>query len=123
MVNRTGSTRRGASTIGCLFSVILLAAGIFYGVNIGKVYFRYYQLQDSMRTNARLAPSLSDATIRRRLLTRVDELGLPPEAQKFSIRRSGRPRAITIATEYSESIDLPLFKHTFVFRPHAMEPL
>ena len=123
MVNRTGNTRRGASTIGCLFSLLLLAAGIFYGVNIGKVYFKYYQLQDSMRTNARLAPSLSDATIRRRLITRVDELGLPPEAQKFVIRRSGRPRAITITTEYSDSVDLPLFKHTFVFKPQAVEPL
>ena len=123
MVNRTGTTRRGASTIGCLFSLLLLAAGIYYGVNIGKVYFRYYQLQDTMRTNARLAPSLSDATIRRRLITRADELRLPPEAQKFTIRRSGRPRTITITTEYSESVDLPLFKHTFVFRPEAVEPL
>lgn len=123
MVNRTHNARRGASTIGCLFSLILLAAGIFYGVNIGKVYFRYYQLQDTMRTNARLAPSLTDATIRRRLITRVEELGLPPEAQKFVIRRSGRPRTIEITTEYSESVDLPLFKHTFNFKPHTSEPL
>jgi hypothetical protein len=123
MVNRTGTTRRGASTIGCLFSLIILAAAIFYGVNIGKVYFKYYQLKDTMRSNARLAPSLTDATIRRRLVTKVDELGLPPEAQKFVIRRSGRPRTITITTEYSESVDLPLFKHTFVFKPQAVEPL
>ena len=123
MVNAGGRARRGASTLGCLFSLLLLAAASFYGFHIGKVYFRYYQLQDTMRTNARLAPSLTDATIRRRLLTRVDELGLPPEAQKFVIKRSGRPRTISIETEYSESVALPLFKHTFVFRPHANEPL
>ncbi len=122
MVNPRGRTR-GTSTLGCLFSLILLAAAIFYGFNIGKVYFRYYQLKDAMRTNARLAPSLTDATIRRRLVTRVDELQLPPEAQKFTIRRSGRPRTITITTEYSESVDLPLFRHTFVFTPEAVEPL
>jgi hypothetical protein len=123
MVNRRNANRRGASTIGCLLSLLILAAALFYGYNIGKVYLRYYQLVDTMRTNARLAPSLTDATIRRRLLTRVDELGLPQEAQKFIIKRSGKPRTITIETEYSESVDLPLFQHTFLFHPHAIEPL
>ncbi|MEO8201213.1 MAG: hypothetical protein ABI679_11875 [Gemmatimonadota bacterium] len=123
MVNRTSNTRRGASTLGCLISLLIAAAALYYGFNIGKVYFRYYQLTDTMRTNARLAPSLTDATIRRRLLTRVDELGLPQEAQKFVIKRSGKPRTISIETEYSESVDLPLFQHTFLFHPHLVEPL
>jgi hypothetical protein len=124
MVNRRGGrTRRGASTIGCLLSLLVFAAIAYYGVNIGRVYLRYYQLMDAMRSNARLAPSLTDATIRRRLLTRVDELGLPQEAQKFVIRRSGQPRNITIETQYSESVDLPLFRHTFNFTPQAVEPL
>lgn len=122
MVNRKGS-RRGASTIGCLVTLVIFAAAVYYGVGIGKVYLRYYQLLDAMRSNARLAPSLTDATIRRRLLTRVDELHLPPEAQKFIIKRSGRPRTITIETSYSETVDLPLFNHTFTFHPHTVEPL
>ncbi|MEO8295068.1 MAG: hypothetical protein ABI613_06080 [Gemmatimonadota bacterium] len=123
MVNRRSSNRRGASTIGCLLSLLILAAALYYGINIGRVYLRYYQLMDSIRGNARLAPSLTDATIRRRLLTRVDELGLPQEAQKFTIKRSGKPRTISIETEYSENVDLPLFQHTFLFHPHAIEPL
>lgn len=123
MVNRPSQTRRGASTIGCLISLLILAAALYYGINIGRVYLRYYQLTDTMRSNARLAPSLTDATIRRRLLTRVDELGLPQEAQKFVIKRSGKPRTISIETEYSEGVELPLFQHTFVFHPHIIEPL
>ncbi|HEV8125798.1 MAG TPA: hypothetical protein VGP80_16240 [Gemmatimonadales bacterium] len=122
MVNRKGS-RRGASTIGCLVTLILFAAAVYYGINIGKVYLRYYQLQDTMRSNARLAPSLTDAVIRRRLLDKVDELHLPPDAQKFIIRRSGKPRTITIETTYTESVSLPLFNHTFVFHPSTVEPL
>ena len=122
MVNQKGS-RRGASTIGCLISLLLFAAVVYYGINIGRVYLRYYQLQDTMRSNARLAPSLTDAVIRRRLVDRVEELGLPDSAEKFIIRRSGRPRNITIETGYSESVDLPLFKHTFNFHPRTVEPL
>lgn len=122
MVNRKGS-RRGASTIGCLITLLLFAAAVYYGVNIGKVYLRYYQLQDTMRSNARLAPSLTDAVIRRRLLDKVEELHLPDSAQKFIIRRTGKPRTITIETTYSEMVSLPLFRHTFVFHPRMVEPL
>jgi hypothetical protein len=122
MVTRT-DRRRGGSTLGCLFSLLLFAAILYYGVNIGQVSWRYYQLRDEMRSNARLAPSLTDATIRRRLRTRAEHLHLPEEAQRFVIKRSGRPRTINITTEYSESVDLPFFDHTFNFTPRATEPL
>ena len=32
---------------------------------------------------------------------------------KFNISRGGRPRKIVIETEYADSVDLPLLKHTF----------
>jgi hypothetical protein len=102
---------------------VLFAAALYYGVNIGQVWLRYYQLVDEMQVSARLAPSLTDAVIRRRLEVKVDELKLPPEANKFTIVRSGKPRTITIESEYSETVDLPFFNHTFVFKPKAEEPL
>ncbi len=122
VIGRRGN-QRGASQIGCLISLILFGAAIYYGVNIGQVWMRYYQLVDEMEVSARLAPSLTDAVIRRRLEAKVDDLKLPPEAAKFTITRSGKPRAITIETQYSETVDLPLFNHTFVFTPKAVEPL
>lgn len=118
MVTRSAG-RRGGSTLGCLASLLILAVALYYGVNIGEVYWRYYQLHDEMRSQARLAPSLTNATIRRRLLLEVERLGLPSEAENFRIRRSGQTRLITIETEYSESVDLPFFKHTFRFTPKA----
>jgi len=118
MVTRS-HRRHGGSNLGCLISLLILAAMLYYGVNIGEVYWRYYQLVDEMKSQARLAPSLTDATIRRRLILQVEELGLPADAEEFRIRRSGRTRLITIETEYSESVDLPFFKHTFRFTPKA----
>ncbi|HTG83520.1 MAG TPA: hypothetical protein VL853_01870, partial [Gemmatimonadales bacterium] len=96
MVSTRQGSRRGTSTAGCLFSLVLFVAAIYYGINIGKPWFRYYQLLDEMRSAARLAPTLSDAVIRRRLDEKVDELGLPAEATKFQITRSGKPRKIII---------------------------
>lgn len=123
MVNRRSGNRRGSSTLGCLLWLLAFAAVLYYGVHIGAVYWRYYQLVDEMRSEARVAPSLTDGVIRRRLVDRVDELGLPDEAARFKIRRSARPRMITIETEYRERVDLPFFQHVFVFRPRAQEPL
>jgi len=125
MVTAGRASQRGGSTLGCLFSLLVFAAAVYYGVNIGKVWLRYYQLQDEMTISARLAPSLSDAVIRRRLEDKVGDLALPDSAKKFTIARTGggRNREITIETVYSERVTLPLFDHEFVFKPRAVEPL
>jgi len=120
---RRATNRRGSSSTGCLLTMLVFSAVLYYGINIGEVYWRYYQYQDEMRSQARLAPSLNDGVIRRRLLLTVDRLGLPPEAQKIQIKRTAKPRQIIIQSEYEEEVRLPLFNHTFHFRPSAVEGL
>jgi hypothetical protein len=115
-------SRRGVGGLGCLFSLVLFGAALYYGITIGQVYLRYYQLLDTMRIQARLAPSLHDDVIGRRLTAQSDSL-LPGGSPEFIITRGGHPNRITIETEYTEEVDLPLFKHTFVLRPKAEEPL
>ena len=122
MVSRRGHSRRGSSGVGCLLSLLLFAAALYYGVNIGRVYLRYYQLIDGMRSQARLAPSLQDDVIHRRLRSQADSL-FPGAAPDFKITRGGQPRRIVIETQYTDKVDLPLFKHTFVMRPRAEAPL
>jgi len=119
-----GGSRRGASTMGCLISLLVLVAVLYYGVNIGEVYFRYYRLVDEMGTQARLAAALDNGTIQRRIGSAIQEIGLPDDASSnLQITRSASPRQITIETSYSESVHLPLFNHTFRFHPKATEPL
>ena len=115
--------RRGTSTRGCLLTLLLLAVVLYYGINLGEVYLRYSRLQQEMRSQVRLAPSLSDGVIRRRLVAKAEDLGLPDEAKSFKIQRSARPRRITIEAEYQESVDLPFFNHTFTLTPRAEAPL
>jgi hypothetical protein len=119
------SSRRGASSSGCLVSLLLFVAALYYGVNIGEVYFRYYRLLDEMQTEARLAPGLDDGTIRRRIQTAVEEIGLPDSAggRQLLIRRTASPREIVIETRYSETVSLPFFNHRFSFHPRTSQPL
>jgi hypothetical protein len=116
------ASRRGAGGLGCVFSLLLFVGALYYGVHIGQVYLRYYELLDGMRTQARLAPSLQDDVIYRRLTLQADSL-LPGGSPQFKITRGGKPNRIVIETEYADSVDLPLFKHKFVLRPRAEEPL
>jgi hypothetical protein len=123
MVSRGPRSERGGSTLGCLISLLVFGAAVYYGVNIGKLWLRYYQFLDEMQVSARLAPTLPDPVIRRRLEVKANEIGLPPEAKRVIITRGGYPRVIHIEGEYSERVTLPLFDHVFVFRPDATEPL
>ena len=110
--------------MGCLISLVVLVAVLYYGVNIGVVYFRYYRLVDEMGTQARLAAALDNGTIQRRIGEAVHEIGLPDDASNnLQITRSAMPRQITIETTYNESVHLPLFNHTFRLHPKATEPL
>jgi len=119
------SARRGASSSGCLLTLLIFVAALYYGVNIGEVYFRYYRLLDEMQTQTRVASALDDGTIRRRIQAAVDEIGLPDSAggRQLLIRRTSSPREIVIETRYSEWVSLPLFNHSFSFHPRATQPL
>lgn len=125
MVTTTPLTRRrGASTTGCLLSLLVLVAVLYYGVNIGELYFRYYRLVDEMGSQARVAAALDNGTIQRRIVAAIQDIGLPDDAaSNLQITRIASPRQITIESEYAESVHLPLFDHTFRFHPKVTEPL
>lgn len=116
---------RGTSSKGCLLTLLIFAAVLYYAVNIGELYFRYYRLLDEMQSESRLAAGLDDGTIRRRIQAAIDEIGIPDSAGSRQLRivRMASPRQIVIETHYSESVSLPLFNHTFEFHPRATQPL
>jgi hypothetical protein len=123
MVTSLPADRRGASSLGCLITLLVFVAALYYAVHLGEVYLRYYQLVDEMQVNARLAPSLTDEVIQRRLATKVGEIFGPDRHMQFKIGRGGRTRVFSVETEYRDSVSLPFFKHTFVLKPRAEEPI
>jgi len=86
-------------------------------VNIGEVYFRFFQYQDAMRQEVRFATHNSDDVILRHLQAQVDSLGLPEAAGEVTLQRDGRH--IEMESEYYEHIELPLFVREVRFNPHA----
>ena len=110
-------SRHGSSSLGCLFALLLLSAAGYFAVNIGEVYFRFFQYKDAMRQEVRFAAHNSDDVILRHLLAQVDSLGLPEAAGEVTLQRDGRH--IEMESEYYEHIELPLFVREVRFNPHA----
>jgi hypothetical protein len=109
--------RRGASTLGCLFSLFIVAAIVYFGVNIGQVYWRFYQYQDDMRQEVRFASQRTNDQILAHLRASADSLGLPEAAGKVSIRRTDR--SIAVESDYYENIEVPMYVREVHFHPHA----
>jgi hypothetical protein len=100
--------RRGASTLGCLILILVLAGGIYFAFGFGEAYFHAYQFEDSMRSDAEFASTLTDAKITSHLAAVADSLELPSEAGNVTITRS--QRTITVSSDYDEVIKLPFRK-------------
>ena len=108
---------RGASTLGCLFSLLVVVAIAYFGVNIGAPYWRYYQFRDALQQEARFAERKSDTEIVTTLRLKADSLALPPQAHRINVRRTQGD--IVIWTEYAETIDFPFVTREITFRPLA----
>lgn len=116
------SARQGRSALGCLFTLLLLTAAAYFGVNVTEVYLRYYRFRDAMQQQVHFARMRTDDDIKRQLATFADSLGLPPEAAAgLQVRRGDR--SITVWSEYSERVELPLVAREIEFAPLVEGPL
>ena len=108
--------RRGASTLGCLIPLLILAVGAYLAVDFGEAYFRFYQFKDAMGQEARFATTRTDDQITGHLSALADSLAMPPGAELITITRG--PSVVTISSDYDEVIKLPLKKERVIhFHP------
>ena len=110
-------SRRGAARIGCLLTLLILAAALYFGVNAFEKYYAYLQFKDAMAQEIRFRSFLPDEKIKSNLRAVADSLGLPEEAGVVTVRRDRG--LITIMSEYAELFELPGYKKEVVFEPTA----
>jgi hypothetical protein len=109
--------RRGRANFGCLFGILLLVTAVYFGVNVGEPYFRYYRFLDGMNQEARFSSQFTDEQIQTRLAALADSLGLPEAAGKVRIRRE--PNRISLSSSYYERVEMPLIARDILFAPQV----
>jgi hypothetical protein len=110
--------RRGMTKLGCLFSLLIVFAVIYFAIDVGEVYFRYMKFKDAMSQEVRFRGELSDESIIGRLRNVADSLGLPEDAgRKITLMRD--KRVLHIRSRYYETIELPGYRRDILFEPRA----
>jgi hypothetical protein len=109
--------RAGKSSYGCLVFILFVGATLYFGFNIGNVYWRAYQFQDAMTQESRFAARNGNDVIIAHLRAQADSLGLPEGAKRIQIRR--KPEQIWIWSEYIETVELPWKLQEIDFYPHV----
>jgi hypothetical protein len=100
--------------------VVIAVAVIYFGVNVGRTYWRFYQYQDDMRQEVRFARQRTNDQIVTHLRASADSLGLPEAAGKITIRRA--QSAISIESDYYEIVEFPMYVREIHFNPKAEGP-
>ena len=109
--------RRGVGRLGCLFTLLIVAAVLYFGVNVFEKYYAYLQFKDAMSQEIRFRSFLPDERIKANLQVAADSLGLPEEAGIVTITRDRG--LMTITAEYAELIELPGYTREVIFEPRA----
>ena len=111
------SRRRGATSFGCLFTILLLLAAGYFGLKVAQVYWDFYRYEETMKLTVRLAETMTDQQIYERIVAKADSLGLPEDAKEVGVERVGRH--ITVGADYIVMVELPLHNRSFHFSPRA----
>jgi hypothetical protein len=108
----------GKGKLGCLFALAVLVGAVYVGKDVGAVYWRSYQMQDEVKSQAGFAPALTDQVILERLVAMADTLGVPLGPRDWHIKRTYSPKEITIRGEYDDSVVFSLLRWRKVLRFH-----
>ena len=111
------TSRKGASSLGCLFTLLIVTAAVYFGVNIAEAYWRFYEYQDDMRSLARFSSNAVSDTIVAHLRASADSLGLPADAGRVIVRRTDA--RIILESDYYERVELPGYVRDIHFHPRA----
>jgi len=97
--------RAGKVKISTLLLVVLIAAGVYYGLAFGGVYWRRYRLGDMIDGQLAYAGQLADETIRQQIVSKIGGMHLPPAASRVRLSTPSN-RTIRISVSYTETVNL-----------------
>lgn len=109
--------RTAGVRLGCLLSLVVAGAILYYGGVIADKYLRYYRYQDAFKQEVRFAAHHTNDEIKIHLHAVADSLQLPDDAQHLFLKR--KPHHILIWNEYYDHVELPFLSRDFYFNPHA----
>jgi hypothetical protein len=123
--NRLLQDSSGKGTIRTLFSLLIVGLVAYGGLKFVPVRAAAFQFDDEVREQVVLAGSgrrrVGDAEVRRAILARAENLGLPVDSRAVVIRRSRTELRITV--EYTVPVELPGYTYDWHFVSEHAGPI
>ena len=114
--------RRGASTMGCLVSILIAGVIIYAGFKVGEAYWNSFEVRHKIHEALNWAAAgamKSDAEITQKVITNVSQVGveLPPQ----SIQISHTTDTLTITVSWGQEVEFPYYTLPLNFTTSASE--
>ena len=117
----TSASRPGVSKLGCLFSILIVVAVAYFGLDFGRAYWNNAEFKDEMRQQLKFHSDQADSLIRAHMKLTADSLGLPDEAGNVTITRDAQARTISMESDYDVTVQLPGTQRVIHFNPTATD--
>jgi hypothetical protein len=109
------NNRSGRISLSFLFLALVVAAGLYYGIEYGSVYIRHWKFEDAVKQHVSFAGQLTDEAIRQKVLDDAVGMELPPQARNVRLVRTQSPRVLQVSIAYSDSLNLLFAKKEVSF--------
>jgi O-succinylbenzoate synthase len=111
-------SRRGATKLGCLVQLLLLAAVGYFGAGAGEVYLRYLKFKDAVSQEMQFRSRKTIPEIRQRIQFLADSLEMPEEAGIALVRKTTKETSVEV--HWDETIILPGIRKEVHFEVKAV---
>jgi hypothetical protein len=101
-------SRRGASTLGCLFFLVVIGSAGYVGLKVGTAYWDYFDVRQKIRETLNWAvagQAKSDGEIFQKVVANVRQAGLELKPRDVKITHSGEN--LTISATWTSEIEFP----------------
>ena len=113
--------QRGEGQLGCVVGLALLLLGVFVAYKMIPIKVKAADLRQEVVDEAKSAGTHGDDRIRKAILTKAEQVGLPVSEKDIKISRSGNN--ITVDVEYVVPVEFPGYIHQWKFHHHAENPI
>ena len=115
--------QRGEGRVGFIVALVIVMVGLFVGIKVIPVRINAYQLDDTLREEARFASvnRNSDEEIKIRILEHAHILNIPLEAKNVTIERIRKE--VIVTARFVQPIDLKVTTYNFRFEGVQRAPV
>jgi hypothetical protein len=121
VMRKTG--QRGEGRVGFIITLVVVIAGLFVGLKIIPVRINAYQLQDTLREEARFASvnHNNDSEVKQRILDQAESLNIPLDPKNVTIKRT--KKEVIVRAQYVQPIDLKVTIYNYRFDEEQRAPV